>query len=504
MMNRLKNDRLRYQTLPRLLGTFSIFAVFAFVVTNPQNLVGQADTFQPFSNDNLGISLKKPSDWSFVSLKNGFQLIKEKDSVYLEIRKSNAQPSSTTLEQVANNDIHERFTSRKNFQLLNLSKTVISGTLPAYKAVYEFLKTKNDNIPIGEVATNKVIRITTFAGGVAYIIKYVSEKEKYETYLPIAEKIIDSLKFNIQENEKAKSGDNNNENNNNNKPTAQQIRDCNRILDTLGENNAIVIADIENGIAVFGNGTHMGCDDLKQFWKDELAFRQSVKDYDAKAKQEQNTGGKGKITVGYGDLGSYRGTGRVVIKNIDTGKTLVTHDLNFAKQRDSQGNGCCVKTYTFDSNLAHNGDALKVVVTGGGGSWESGPEIYKDNLRVSMTLDEIGENESGNFTTTNNNNYDNNDYNNGDSGNFTTTNNNNYENDNNGYSNGDNNKDNSDEYICDSDPSTTAPSCDDFLQEQQKENDNNDNNDENNQEEFELPPEEPEFEDEVTGNISSS
>jgi len=44
--------------------------------------------------------------------------------------------------------------------------------------------------------------------------------------------------------------------------------------------------------------------------------------------------------------------------------------------------------------------------------------------------------------------------------------------------------------------------CDEFLKEQEKDNDNNDNDF---QEEFELlPEEEPEFEDEVTGKISSS
>jgi hypothetical protein len=117
---------------------------------------------------------------------------------------------------------------------------------------------------------------------------------------------------------------------------------------------------------------------------------------------------KGKITVGYGDLGLYRGTGKIVIKNEDTGKTLVTHDLNFAKQRDSQGDKCCVKTYTFDSSLAHDGDQLKVIVTGGGGSWED-VATYKNNLRMGVILDEIGEDENGNDITSNNN--DNNDNN---------------------------------------------------------------------------------------------
>jgi len=189
-----------------------------------------------------------------------------------------------------------------------------------------------------------------------------------------------------------------------------------------------------------------------------------------------------KITVGYGDLGGYSGKAKIVIKNQDTGETLVKHDINFAKLRASEGNDCCYKVYTFDKSLVHKGDTISALVTGGGGSWESGPEIYKDNLRVSVTLDEIGEDESGNYITSNNNDNDTNDDN-----------------------NSDNKKDNSDENICDSDPSTTAPSCDDFLKEQEKDNDNNDNNDNDFQKEFELPPEEePEFEDEVTGNISSS
>jgi hypothetical protein len=183
----------------KLLCFFAVFTIFSSVITNPMNVSGQTDNFQPYSYNDLGISLKKPSDWAFASLKNGLQLIKEKDLVYLEIRKSNPQPSNTTLEQLAINSIQERFSSRKDFQLLNLSQTLISGNLPAYKAVYEFLKTQNQKDFTNEGTSNKVLRITTFAHGNAYIVKYVSEKNKYDSYLPIAEKIIHSLIFNVQE-----------------------------------------------------------------------------------------------------------------------------------------------------------------------------------------------------------------------------------------------------------------------------------------------------------------
>jgi len=99
----------------------------------------------------------------------------------------------------------------------------------------------------------------------------------------------------------------------------------------------------------------------------------------------------GTITVGYGSVGSYYGKGKIVIKNLDTGKTLVTHDLNFAKQHKNQGDDCCVKVYTFDKSGTHEGDEIFAKVTGGGGSWESGTYNYKNNLRMTIDLDEIGE-----------------------------------------------------------------------------------------------------------------
>lgn len=127
--------------------------------------------------------------------------------------------------------------------------------------------------------------------------------------------------------------------------------------------------------------------DTDKFCKENLE-RNSKKQEDSK----KHTSGIGKITVGYGDVGSYYGKGKVVIKNLDTGETLVKHDLNFAKQHHNQGPDCCEKTYTFDKSNTDKGDLIGIKVTGGGGSWtdNTGYE-YKKNLRISITLDEIGE-----------------------------------------------------------------------------------------------------------------
>ena len=99
----------------------------------------------------------------------------------------------------------------------------------------------------------------------------------------------------------------------------------------------------------------------------------------------------GTITVTYGDVGSYFGKGHIVVKNLDNGKTLVTHDLNFAKQHNNQGDECCVKVYTFDKSKVDKGDQLGIKVTAAGGSWQDESHTYKKDLTVRMELDEIGE-----------------------------------------------------------------------------------------------------------------
>ena len=468
------------------------------------NVIGQTANFQSYSYNDLGISLKKPSDWAFVSLKNGLQLIEEKNVVYLEIRKSNSQLSNTTLGQLANNDIQERFSSRKDFQLLNLSQTNISGNLPAYKAVYEFLKTPKS--ATNEGTTNKVLRITTLANGDAYIVKYVSEKNKYDSYLPTAEKIIHSLKFNVQQNPKQNPNEvpiNNNNDNHKSSNNGNQKSDSLKECYAGSEFNAPPCLEKDKSITYSCNDDrHFKTKDERcMYWnkktgdwdvrftltgndnsnnKDggyacrfaEAKVVESNKDLPVCKEKVKGFVNTSKITVGYGDLGGYSGKAKIVIKNQDTGETLVTHDINFAKLRASEGNDCCYKVYTFDKSGTHYGDRLSIKVTGGGGSWEDDTGYtYKDNLKIGMTLDEIGQDADGsNISNDNNNNNNNND--------------------------NDNKKDNSDEYICDSDPSTSAPSCDKLLKEQEKDNVNNNNDKE------EKPDFGPEEDFEVQGNLS--
>ena len=175
----------------------------------------ESNEAQSYSDSKLGITLKHPTDWKVGGLKNGIQLIKEENGVYLEIRKHNLESPDVQLKQYAGDDIKDRSSSREDFKLLNITTTTISGDLPAYKALYTFLKTENQKDFTNEGMTNRVLRIWTFAEDNAYHVAFVADNDKYDLYLPIAEKIIDSLKINPESQQSFSDNDNDNDSNSN-------------------------------------------------------------------------------------------------------------------------------------------------------------------------------------------------------------------------------------------------------------------------------------------------
>jgi hypothetical protein len=115
--------------------------------------------------------------------------------VYVEIRKHSLESVGGELKQYVGDYIKDRSTKREDFKLLNITETTISGNLPAYKAIYTFLKTENQKDFNTGGATNKILRIWTFAQDNAYLFAYVADEGNYDRHLPIAEKIIASIEF---------------------------------------------------------------------------------------------------------------------------------------------------------------------------------------------------------------------------------------------------------------------------------------------------------------------
>ena len=107
------------------------------------NIESISSTFHSYRDNKLGVSLEHPPDWEFASLQNGIQLIKEKNGVYVEVRKHNLDSIGLPLKQYVSDYIKERSSIREDFKLLNITETTISENLPAYEAIYTFLKTEN-------------------------------------------------------------------------------------------------------------------------------------------------------------------------------------------------------------------------------------------------------------------------------------------------------------------------------------------------------------------------
>ena len=211
---------------PRFLNALCFFAaltIFSSAISNPENVIGQINetesgfsTFESYNYKNPGISLEHPPDWKFASLKNGMQLIKEENGVYVEIRKHDLESSNTNLKQYVFDDIKERSTERQDLEMLNITETMISGSLPAYATEYTFLKTEDQKDFTINGTTNKILRFWTFANGNAYTVAYVSEMQDYDLYLPIALKIIDTLKINPELQQSFSDNDSNDNDSNDN------------------------------------------------------------------------------------------------------------------------------------------------------------------------------------------------------------------------------------------------------------------------------------------------
>ena len=178
-------------------GTITVVENATKEKTVPIEIIGNQSAINDrYRYNNLGISLEHPPDWKFASVKNGIQLIKEKNGVYVEIRKHNLESPNTELKQYVFDHMKKRSTERQDFGLLNITATRISGNLPAYKTEYTFFKTEDQKDFTINGTINKILRFWTIANGNAYTIAFVSEREDYDSYLPIALKIIDTLKIN--------------------------------------------------------------------------------------------------------------------------------------------------------------------------------------------------------------------------------------------------------------------------------------------------------------------
>jgi len=138
-----------------------------------------------YENDDLGISLKYPSDWTIKKLKEGVQFVNQKDANYVELRDHGT--ATKDLKKYVSDDISSRNKSRTDFKIQNISETKIAG-VPSYEVIYTFSGS-------GDQQIEKVLRYYYIVNNKEYTIAYISNIDSYQSYLPAAKAIINSIDF---------------------------------------------------------------------------------------------------------------------------------------------------------------------------------------------------------------------------------------------------------------------------------------------------------------------
>ncbi|HET7148873.1 MAG TPA: PsbP-related protein [Candidatus Nitrosopolaris sp.] len=185
-----------------ILSTLVLIVVISYAypsVTTKQTAFAQQATtttnlnFLPYENSTYGIKLQYPSGWD--KEQNGTRQNTETDVVTFSPPAINSNASldvtiddisaekGTSLAQYSSGSIIDLKQS-KGFKLVGLTTNNVLAGLPSYKLIYTYL---------GENTIFKAMEIGAIKGDKVYILTYEAGIKEYNDYLPIIQKMIDSI-----------------------------------------------------------------------------------------------------------------------------------------------------------------------------------------------------------------------------------------------------------------------------------------------------------------------
>jgi hypothetical protein len=152
--------------------------------------------FLIYENPAIGIKMKYPFDWLKDATRQGVTFV-------LPTRNNNSSsnpeqlflarldtysvpgfPPNISLKTMADGVINGYKRTLPNFQLESYTNTTLAGS-PAVKIIYTFIISKEGSLKATDIGTIKNNRL--------YVIQYYVPSAKYQNYLPILRKIVDSF-----------------------------------------------------------------------------------------------------------------------------------------------------------------------------------------------------------------------------------------------------------------------------------------------------------------------
>jgi photosystem II reaction center protein PsbP len=183
-----------------ILGYFFIVTVLVFLAYpfGPDlsaffHTLSLADDLVTFEDRGLGVMIKYPSNWERSKIGQDqvtFVAPRESDSpsfpAGLGIRSHNISSADSTLDSIAKQIVRDLEDDTQDFTLLSSSKSKLNN----FEA-YEISFSATDDNDAKRIAMQIIVK----PENLVYVITYKASPEKYESYMPIIQSMLDSLKF---------------------------------------------------------------------------------------------------------------------------------------------------------------------------------------------------------------------------------------------------------------------------------------------------------------------
>jgi hypothetical protein len=146
-----------------------------------------------FEDRGLGLMIKYPNNWERSKIGQDqvtFIAPRQTDSpsfpAGLGIKSHNISSTDSTLDSIANEIVKDLEEDTRDFTLLSSSKSKLNDI-----DAYEILFSATDDSDAKRTAMQLVVK----SENLVYVITYKAYPEKYESYMPIVQSMLDSLKF---------------------------------------------------------------------------------------------------------------------------------------------------------------------------------------------------------------------------------------------------------------------------------------------------------------------
>jgi eukaryotic-like serine/threonine-protein kinase len=165
---------------------FSLSAFGADNVTLNKSQITE-DQFVTYDNSTQGIKIDYPKGWTVIEQGLAFLSPIENDSDTFRggLRVTGGSVVNETIDKLAESVLRFYNSTMKDFHLVESKDVTFHGN-PAHSLIYTFSVPGN--------GTLKAMDFGTIESNIIHVFQYVAQEDKFDSYLPTIQKMIDSFK----------------------------------------------------------------------------------------------------------------------------------------------------------------------------------------------------------------------------------------------------------------------------------------------------------------------